>query len=154
MGFLIFLGIVIGIVVCFMVASEFAEIANKKGYDGAKYFWYTFFLGIIGALMVIALPNRNSNINIVHNTSHTDKENNGDNIHSVTKNVIPNTVENSNDTKSVLEPDVPSQEKKATFKTTENNTIICSSCGFEQPEGRRVCWRCGSKFCNEDEANR
>lgn len=154
MGFLVFLGIVIGIVICFIIASEFAEIANKKGYDGTKYFWYTFFLGIIGALMVVALPDRNSNINIVHDTSHTDKENNGDYIQGLTKKVIPNTAENSNDTKSVLEPDVPSQEKKAAFKTTENNTIVCSSCGFEQPAERAVCWKCGSKFSKEDEASR
>lgn len=38
-------------------------------------------------------------------------------------------------------------EKEATyFSTTEKDTIICSKCKFEQPSGRKICWRCGARF--------
>ena len=36
--------------------------------------------------------------------------------------------------------------QNARYTTTENNTIICSSCNFEQPANRKVCWHCGAKF--------
>lgn len=60
MEFLIILAVIIYIVIQYFVAKEFQEIANAKGfyYGGNKYFWITFFLGIIGILMVIALPDR------------------------------------------------------------------------------------------------
>ena len=56
MGFLIFLGCVLVIVVWAFIASEFRHIAAKKGYDEAKYFWWTFLFSICGMLVVVALP--------------------------------------------------------------------------------------------------
>lgn len=45
----------------YLIAEEFDNIAEQKGYsESNKYFWYCFWLGIVGYLMVIALPN-NSN---------------------------------------------------------------------------------------------
>lgn len=53
----IILGLIIGLVVAYLVASKFSEIAEMKGHEGHTYFWYTFLFGICGMLMVIALPN-------------------------------------------------------------------------------------------------
>ena len=44
------------IAVIIFVAKEFEHIADMKGHDGRRYFWWTFFLGPVGMLMVIALP--------------------------------------------------------------------------------------------------
>lgn len=63
MGYLV-LGVV-SLVICFIAALEFSAIASKKGYDDAKYFWYPFLLGIIGMLIVIALPDRGDKYNVV-----------------------------------------------------------------------------------------
>lgn len=42
----------------YLIATEFDNIAEQKGYsESNKYFWYCFWLGIVGYLMVIALPN-------------------------------------------------------------------------------------------------
>ena len=67
---MLFIILVIVIVVALLIfldykiASEFRDIAEEKGYDYInKYFWYTFFLGIIGMLMVIALPDKNTRVN-------------------------------------------------------------------------------------------
>jgi hypothetical protein len=54
MEFVYFIGIVVFLVCNFIVAGEFASIADKKGYDGTKYGVYTFFFGIAG--MLIAVP--------------------------------------------------------------------------------------------------
>ena len=56
MGFLYFLGGLLILIFNFIIAGEFASIADKKGYDGTKYGIYTFFFGIAGMLMVVALP--------------------------------------------------------------------------------------------------
>ena len=50
-------GIIIVLLIDYFVAQEFEAIAVLKGYYGKPYFWWTFFLGIVGMLMVIALPN-------------------------------------------------------------------------------------------------
>lgn len=56
MGFVYFLAAVLFLVFNFMIAAEFANIADAKGYAGTKYGIYTFFFGIVGMLMVVALP--------------------------------------------------------------------------------------------------
>ena len=58
MEFLILLGAVLLIVLAVAVAKEFWRIALMKGNPEKRYFWWSLFLGIVGWLMVIALPDR------------------------------------------------------------------------------------------------
>ncbi len=53
---LIILGSIVVIVIWVCVAHEFRSIAAMKGHDEAKYFWWTFLMGPVGMLMVVALP--------------------------------------------------------------------------------------------------
>lgn len=53
---LIGIGAIILIIVWGFVAAEFRRIAALKGHDEAKYFWWTFLLGPVGMMMVVALP--------------------------------------------------------------------------------------------------
>lgn len=46
------------LVLDYFVAEEYQSIASRKGYCGRKYFWWSFFLGFVGYLMVVALPER------------------------------------------------------------------------------------------------
>lgn len=61
-GFAIFLEIVAGtmltIAVDYLIAKEFEHVATEKGYEGKRYFWYSFILGLVGYLLVIALPKK------------------------------------------------------------------------------------------------
>ena len=43
----------------YYIAKWFSEAAEAMGYHDSKYFWICFFLGFIGYLLVIALPDRN-----------------------------------------------------------------------------------------------
>ena len=56
MWFFYLVGIIIGLFVDYLIAKKFEEIAEMKGHIGSTYFWYTFILGFVGMLMVIALP--------------------------------------------------------------------------------------------------
>ena len=46
------------LVAMYLIAKKFSEIAEMKGHDGDIYFWFTFFFGICGMLMVVALPDK------------------------------------------------------------------------------------------------
>ena len=59
MEVLIILGALVVIAVAAFAASEFKKIAEMKGHEGGRYFWWSFLLGPIGMLMVVALPDRN-----------------------------------------------------------------------------------------------
>ena len=48
-----------GLIIDIFVSLTFRDIAEMKGHtESSKYFWWTFFTGIIGMLMVVALPDR------------------------------------------------------------------------------------------------
>lgn len=53
---LVLLGIVLVFLLLYFVAKEFDRIAAMKGHNDRRYFWWTFLFGIVGMLMVIALP--------------------------------------------------------------------------------------------------
>ena len=57
MGWII-MGVIVALAIFFACANTFYEIACMKGHDESKYFWWTFFVPLLGALMVIALPDR------------------------------------------------------------------------------------------------
>lgn len=54
---------IIVLIIAFIIAIEFQEVATAKGYTSSKYFWYTFLFGIFGCLLVIALPDQRHNRN-------------------------------------------------------------------------------------------
>ncbi|MBQ7767923.1 MAG: hypothetical protein IJ403_03460 [Oscillospiraceae bacterium] len=56
MWFFYIMGLVIGLIIDYMIAKKFSEIAEEKGHEGTEYFWYTFVFGVVGMLMVVALP--------------------------------------------------------------------------------------------------
>ena len=50
---------IVYLILDYYIAKWFSEASEAKGYHDSKYFWICFFLGFIGYLLVIALPNRN-----------------------------------------------------------------------------------------------
>ena len=49
-------GILVVLIIQYFIAKEFQRIAEMKGHHEKRYFWITFFLWIVGMLLVIALP--------------------------------------------------------------------------------------------------
>ena len=58
MAILIILGSVLVLWIWYLIAKEFYKIAQEKGYSEKKYLWLPFLLGVIGFMLVIALPDR------------------------------------------------------------------------------------------------
>lgn len=68
MGVLIVVGILVFALclwVAYLIAKEFYFVAQQKGYSNKKYLWISFLLGIVGYLLVIALPKRDNTENIL-----------------------------------------------------------------------------------------
>ena len=60
-GSIVSLGVLLGVFYLFYyIAEQFYAVAKMKGHTERKYLWIPFFLGIIGYLLVIALPVKNS----------------------------------------------------------------------------------------------
>lgn len=55
---LYFVALIIGLILDYFIANWFAQIAADKGHPEKKYFWLCFLLGLIGYILVIALPDR------------------------------------------------------------------------------------------------
>ena len=58
--FLIIVACLAFLVLDFFVAKEFYLAAATKGWASKKYFFFAFFLTLIGYLMILALPDRGS----------------------------------------------------------------------------------------------
>ena len=54
----VIIGLVLYIVIAFLLANEFSDVAAMKGHSDRKYFWFCFFFSILGYFLVIALPDR------------------------------------------------------------------------------------------------
>jgi len=57
MWFLYLVCLIIVLIIDYIIAKEFSDIAEMKGHKGSTYFWFTFVFSLVGMLMVIALPN-------------------------------------------------------------------------------------------------
>lgn len=119
----LFLFVIIGLIISYIFANEFFAIATKKGYNDSKYFWYCFLFGIAGYLMVVALPQKTVQAEVINNKDRIKQ--------SDATNATPNDI---------------CEEESAKFTNISEDTIVCSACNFEQPSGRKVCWKCGRHF--------
>ena len=81
---LLFIPIAVALFINDVVAKKFEEIAFQKGYDNSVHsFAMCFWLGIVGYLYVIALPNLKNSYNLndtnvnenVNNTSSNEQDN-------------------------------------------------------------------------------
>lgn len=108
---LVFLFIIIGLIIWFFVAKQFKAIAEMKGHDGSPYFWWTFLLGIVGILMVIALPDITNRklweglIEKLAQKSIDSTEKNGSHDNRVKNDLPNNTVQKQNSSKTSGEPE-------------------------------------------------
>ena len=65
MAFLIILGSILLLWILYLIAKEFYKVAQEKGYSEKKYLWLPFLLGMIGYLLVIALPDRGNTPKVI-----------------------------------------------------------------------------------------
>ena len=56
--FLALIALTLSLAVNVIISLAFACIADDKGHRWLPYFFFTFFFGIVGMLMVVALPDR------------------------------------------------------------------------------------------------
>ncbi len=57
-GLILLIPILALLLLDYFIADEFHAIAVRKGHCGRKYFWWCFFTGFVGYVMVAALPDK------------------------------------------------------------------------------------------------
>jgi hypothetical protein len=126
------LGVVVGVLLLYGVAKEFGKIAEMKGHNGRTYFWWTFWLGFVGMLMVVALPYIQTN-------------------DDSTKRNIPLVAQNEPDEKIVVPAKASSVESVDAENLPVNDSVrvgtkACPKCGQIQMANKTKCWGCGSSI--------
>ncbi len=139
---IIFMCILIGLVLAWYFAKSFSDIAEMKGHDGDSYFWLVFFFGVVGMLMVAALPDNNveNNTERILNLlrSSANEKNNSDNIDFSEVKVCEN-ITTSKD---------PNKQNASISAIIKDGEKVCPKCGTAQKVDRHVCWSCGQHFDN------
>lgn len=51
--------LIIALVIWFKICKNMSRIAADKGYTERRWFHYCFWLGMVGFLMIIAMPDKN-----------------------------------------------------------------------------------------------
>ena len=122
----------IAILINIFIASKFSTIAEEKGHDGSTYFWWCFILGMIGYIMVAALPDY-----------HSRKSNTDDKSKNTSTNKSSNVSNNKLDLKSISNKYYAPRGSKA---NVSSNTWICTDCKRANPGYTGTC-ACGkSKY--------
>ena len=110
------------LIINYFVAKQFESVAYDKGYNDSKYFHFCFWLGIVGYLLVIALPDRGSNRNTsLETTSEAD---------------VPQKEE----------PFVWQPASESSAMIVGETNIKCANCHRIQFKGNKSCTQCGAKF--------
>lgn len=55
---IVLLVLILAIVIWYKIAKNMARIAADKGYTERKWFHYCFWLGLVGFLMICAMPDK------------------------------------------------------------------------------------------------
>ena len=55
-GYVYIIGIIVALIINIVFCFKFGELAEAKGYSPSSYFWLCFFFGMVGSIMVAALP--------------------------------------------------------------------------------------------------
>ncbi len=61
-GFIVIISLIVTIAIHCAVCRVFKEIAEEKGWTDRAYFAWVFFTGIVGMLMVVALPDKKARV--------------------------------------------------------------------------------------------
>ena len=112
----VFFLIIVYIAYSIFIGVKFDEIASEKGYS--NYFWWVFLLGVVGMIMVAALPDRN-NRPYTGITSSLSDESKG---YSLSK--------------------LASESKKSTT-SIHGNSWRCQHCGTSNSLASATCKDCG-----------
>ena len=117
MWVLVVIGVIIGLVVWYFFSTMFYELAVMKGFPEKKYLWLTFFFGLVGAVLVAALPDRG---NVKANISKD--------------NSMPSKQEDVFASAKIEKPNISSQ-----------SGWRCPDCGRINQEFMENCFDCGAK---------
>lgn len=126
------IGLIVVLVVNYVIADNFMTIAQDKGHNERKYFHFCFWLGIVGYLMVVALPDRRSHIPAPMAPAPAPQEP----TYAPAPAPAPET-----------QPTTYTGEfGGTTYASVGTYSLLCGRCSLWQSKNNRVCTQCGATF--------
>ena len=119
----------------FFLASKAGEIADDKGYDGNKWKWICFWLGLTGYILVAAMPDLTMQSTLKEIKEKLMKDENGDcslNNNSVMKSL------------SEMTPLAPLASDASQAKTVSRGGWVCKICDARNADHDHFCKGCGT----------
>ncbi len=140
MGLMIVVYILILIAVlaiCFYLASKAGEIADDKGYDGDKWKWICFWLGLVGYILVAAMPNLTMQATLKNIEAKLMKD--GNDSHSSN-----NSSNSTMKSLSEMTPLAPLASDSPQEKKVERDGWVCKICNTRNADHDDFCNGCGA----------
>ena len=140
-------GLILGLIVLFFSAGEFQSIAEMKGHEGKKFFWWTFLAGPIGMLMVVALPDRNAPAPAAQAPRPQAYAPTPSTPAAPAARIAPAPVGATR--QSAPKTPVQGSKQPVAPNLLEDGREKCPVCGTVQRAERNLCMECGSPFVRE-----
>lgn len=112
----------------FYLASKAGEIADDKGYDGDKWKWICFWLGLSGYILVAAMPNLTMQATLKNIEEKLTKDGNVNHSLNNSSNSMMKSL-------SEMKPLAPLSDSMDYW--------TCKYCGLDNPKEARYCQHCG-----------
>lgn len=145
---LIVLSVIVGLIIAFFVAARFEALAEAKGHPGKRYFWLTFFLGVIGMAEVAALPDlrvaqlQTQNDRLEEMLRRLEAKLDGAGLSEAAPAPAETPVQAAAP-KPVMQP-LP--EGVVMPLPDKPGHVRCPICGTVQRDNRTLCFQCGVRF--------
>ena len=115
---------IIAIAIHIFFAAQAGEIAGDKGYDSAQWGWTCFFFGVIGYILVAAMPDLQKRNILIE-------------IRKIEQTIADNSSHASDDA-VVTERPVP-----VVPAVNHSTAWVCKNCGAENAKSALFCKDCG-----------
>lgn len=147
MWFFFLLVIIVMLAINYIIAQQFANIAEMKGYAGNAYFWFTFVFGLAGMLMVIALPAQTESKDITVVVASPEQSSTRETIPAATGNSEAR-MENDSKKAKYTKKTIPAVAGNSEYRIENDNKKVpyrCGQCGQAGPYDGN-CPGCGSSI--------
>lgn len=121
----------------FYLASKAGEIADDKGYDGDKWKWICFWLGLSGYILVAAMPNLTMQATLKNIEEKLTKDGNVNHSLNNSSNSMMKSL-------SEMTPLAPLASDSSQEKTVERGGWVCKICDTRNADHDHFCKGCGA----------
>lgn len=129
--------VVVALALDYYLALKAGEIACDKGYEGNKWKWTCFWLGLVGYILVAAMPNLTMQATLKNIEEKLMKDGNDSRF-------LNNNSNGAMKSFSEMTPLAPLTSDSSQEKTVERDGWVCKMCSTRNADYDDYCKGCGT----------